>query len=127
VMIGVAASAVSISSLGLSRTFSGLVFRFVRWFFIAYSPVVIKTLISSRCLLGLFDSSGEYLLCLEILHFIGVTGVIASLTGEVTDSTNRASGFTFSLVSGSVGGSIGWETCHLSIYHRQVDGQFPGP
>jgi len=54
--------------------------------------VVKVTSVVSRCLLGLLDSS---------------SGVVGSVLGEITDSTNRASGATWGLVSWSAGGSIG--------------------
>jgi len=71
-LITVAAVAICMPFLGLSRTFLGLV--------------------ASRCLLGLLNSSN---------------GVLGSVFGEITDSTNRAKGMAWCLVSWSAGGSIG--------------------
>ncbi|KAF8637710.1 hypothetical protein AX17_002632, partial [Amanita inopinata Kibby_2008] len=71
-MIAVAAIAIFMSFLGLSRTFSGLV---VRLFFV-----------------GALSEN---------------TGVVDSVVGEITDSTNRAGGAAWGMVSWSIGGSVG--------------------
>jgi len=50
-------------------------------------------------------------------------GVIKSIVGEVTGSTNRARGFAWTLVAAAAGGSIGYESLSIKWIdtHRNTD------
>ena len=88
-LLGTAALAVSMVSFGLSKTFWGLVV--------------------SRCIFKALESNAG-VSCLHIINYpdgIVYLGVIKSVVGEITDSSNSADAFALLYSSWSVGSSFG--------------------
>ena len=89
---GTAGLIVSMTSFGLSKTFAGLVVRCSRN---PYATKTVTDIPASRCIAGLLN---------------GNMGVVKTMMGDLTDSTNRAQASGLIPLVWAVGGTIGCVT-----------------
>jgi MFS family permease len=106
ILIGLLGTTLSMLAFGLSRTFWALVLRY-------YLQIGLRSSVNvgsffSRCLSGLLNGNIGMLSTLTSNFTDGLSGVMKSVMGELTDSTNRAEGFSLMPVVWGFGATIGY-------------------
>ena len=95
-LMGLFGLSLSMISFGMSKSYWGLV---IRWGSSAFPHLMRLNTVNSRCLAGLLN---------------GNVGVIKSMMGELTDSSNIAQGMALMPVVWSTGATVGYASSHFT-------------